>query len=40
MARSEALRHNPKIEIMQISTVSGEGIDEWTAFLERVLGNR
>ncbi len=32
-ARAEALEHNPDLQIMELSSVTGEGFDSWEEFL-------
>jgi hydrogenase nickel incorporation protein HypB len=35
--KNEALRINPKLKILQLSCRSGEGLSEWTSWIEERL---
>jgi hydrogenase nickel incorporation protein HypB len=37
-ATEEAVRHNPSIEVMAVSAVSGEGLERWISFLRKLVG--
>lgn len=38
-ARREALEINPKLQVMELSTTSGEGFEQWTAYLQQLLAS-
>ena len=39
-ARANALKMNPKLEILEVSCTSGQGIDEWVSWLYKCWQNR
>ncbi len=38
-ARAEALQLNPELEVIPLSSTSGEGFEQWLEYLKRVCGN-